>query len=147
MTSVSISSSIRTSPLSLIIRSECGSRGSMGRRPQTDGNRWIGGDRRRRGRNAYIVALDLRRDLRKLRGRQFIAVREHDGPKQGVLELPHVSGETISREQRERVVGQSANALALFYAKAGEEPHREILARRTAGARSGGIETGNTLRR
>src|SRR5580704_3143738 len=95
--------------------------------PETDGSRGIGGDRGRSRRNAHIVALDLRRDLRKLRRRQFVAIGQHDGAKHGVLELADVSRPIISREQRQRVIGDAADTLALFDAKAGEKAYGQIL--------------------
>ena len=94
--------------------------------PEPDGSRRIGGDRRRRGRNAHVVALDLRRDLRKLGDRQFVAVGQHDGAEHRVLELADVAWPIVGGEQRERVVGDAADALALFDAEAGEKAHREI---------------------
>ena len=146
MTSVSISSSMRTSPLSLISLQRVRVARFVNSRPEHDGRRRIGGDRRRGRRNAYVVALDLRRDLGKLGDRQFVAVGQHDGAKHRVLELADVARPVIGGEQRERVVGDAADALALFDAEAGEKAHGEIrhVARR---ARNGGMEIGNTLRR
>src|SRR5580693_6434711 len=95
--------------------------------PETDGSRRVGGDRGRSWGNAHIVALDLRRDLRKLRRRQFVAIGQYDGAKHGVLELADVSRPIISREQRQRVIGDATDALALFDAEAGEKAHGEIL--------------------
>src|SRR5580698_7810287 len=95
--------------------------------PETDGSRRVGGDRGRSRRNAHIVALDLRRDLRKLRRRQFVAIGQDDGAKHCVLELTDVSRPIIGGEQRERVIGDAADALALFDAEAGEKAYGEIL--------------------
>src|SRR6202142_67413 len=90
---------------------------------ETDGSRGISGDRGRRRGNAHIVALDLRSDLRKLRRRQFVAIGQDYRAKHRVLELADVSRPIISGEQCKRIIGDTADALALFNAEAGGKPH------------------------
>ena len=86
----------------------------------------VGRDRRRSGGNAHVEAFDLRRDLRELGDRQFVAVGQHHGAEHGVLELAHVARPVVGREQRQRLGRQAADALALLGAEAGEEAAREI---------------------
>ena len=95
--------------------------------PQGDGSRRIGGDRRRGWRNAHVVALDLRRDLRKLRRRQFVAVGQHHGAKHRVLELADVARPVVSGQSSASAsLAMPADALALLDAEAGEKAHRQI---------------------
>ena len=84
------------------------------------------GDRRRSGGNAHVEAVDLRGDLRKFGDRQFVAVGEHHGAEHRVLELAHVARPVVGAQQRMRLVGEAADALALFGAEAREEAAREI---------------------
>ena len=55
---------------------------------------------RRSGRNADIEAFDLRGDLRKFGDRQFVAVGEHHGAEDRILQLPHIARPFVAAEQR-----------------------------------------------
>src|SRR5450432_1086977 len=91
--------------------------------------RWHGlavGNRSHDRRNSDVEALDLRRDLRKFGRRQFIALGEHDGPKQGVLKLTHIAGPVIGAEQSIGLASDAAQAFTLFRAKTRHESTGEI---------------------
>ena len=86
----------------------------------------VGGDRRGRRGNADVEAVDLRGDLGKLGRRQFVAVGQHHGAEHRVLELADVARPVVGGEQRQRLGGNAADALALLGAEAGEKAPGEI---------------------
>ena len=93
------------------------------------------------------LALRERGDLREIGDADFVAVGQHDGAEHRVLELAHVAGPAVARQQRERVAVEPADALAFFGGEAREEVARQLgdVLRPLAPAR--GTVIGKTCRR
>src|SRR5205807_9589019 len=66
-------------------------------------------------------ARDLRGNLRKFADADLVALGQHDGAENRVLELAHVPRPAIGGEQRQRLARDAADAFALFGGEAGEK--------------------------